>query len=50
MCSSVENCLARVLSDKAYTIIKRFFGTYKSGAKVLRGKTAELFCMMEKKC
>ncbi|VVC45686.1 Reverse transcriptase domain [Cinara cedri] len=38
MCSEVENCLIRVLSDKAYKIIKRFFGIYKSGGKVLRRK------------
>lgn len=38
ICLSIENCLARGLSDKAYKIIKQFFGTYKSGAKVHKGK------------
>jgi hypothetical protein len=33
-----EDCLSRGLSDKAYKIIKQFFGTYKSGAKILRDK------------
>lgn len=42
MCSSVENCFARGLNDKAYTIIKPFYGTYKSRAKVLRGKNLKI--------
>jgi len=37
-CSEIENCLVRGLSDKAYKIIKQFFETYKSGAKVLRDR------------
>jgi len=37
-----KNCLVRGLSYKAYKIIKQFFGTNKSGAKVLRDKDGNM--------
>jgi len=49
ICSSIENCLARGLSYKAYKIIKQFFGTYKSGAKVLRSKDERIVLEVREK-
>lgn len=42
ICSSIENCLARGLSDKEYKIIKQCFGTNKSGVKVFEGKDGKI--------